>query len=97
MHTDLYIYYRVPVAHAAVLQVKVAEMQQSIAQEYGIVAKLKRRPEAKNDRHTWMEVYYDVPAGFDAIASNAALQTGVSVLIDGERHTEIFLDCSTCA
>lgn len=73
-------------------------MQQSIARECGIVAELKRRPEAKDGRHTWMEVYHAVPDNFDAVLAKAVVHAGLPELIDGERHTELFLDCyRTCA
>jgi hypothetical protein len=94
---DLYIYYRVPVANAAALQAQVVAMQQCISRECDIVAQLKRRPEAKDGMHTWMEIYHAVPPDFDAVLARAVSQARLMALIDNERHTEFFLDCSTCA
>jgi hypothetical protein len=96
MKTDLYIYYRVRCEDAQMLQARVHAMQTSISQEYGIVSALKRRPEEKDGRHTWMEVYLDVPQGFGAMLERAAAQAELAGLIDGHRNTEFFLDYSTC-
>lgn len=94
---DLYIYYRVPCEHALALQERVAALQLSMSREYGIVAGLKRRPEEKDDRQTWMEIYQAVPEGFDTVLEGAVARAGLSELIDGRRNTEYFVDVSTCA
>lgn len=94
---DLYVYYRVRTEHAALLREKVAAMQRCLSQEYGIVTALKRRPEEKDGRHTWMEIYLAVPEGFGEILDNAVAETKLAAVIDGQRNTEIFLDYSTCA
>jgi hypothetical protein len=94
---DLYIYYRVRCEHAQLLQSKAVAMQRSIAEEYGVVTELKRRPEEKDGEHTWMEVYSAVPQGFEATIERAVTQAGLAAVIEGQRHTEYFLDCSTCA
>jgi hypothetical protein len=94
---DLYIYYRVRCEHAQLLRTRARAMQASISAEYGIVTALKRRPEEKDGRHTWMEVYLAVPREFDAILERAVAQAELGALIDGPRHTEFFLDYTTCA
>jgi hypothetical protein len=94
---DLYIYYRVHAENAAALRQAVVAMQQALAREHGVDATLKRRPEEKDGRQTWMEVYLAVPDGFDAILAQAAERAGLSALIDGARHTEVFVDISSCA
>lgn len=94
---DLYIYYRVQPAHAAALQPMLAAMQQQLSRTYGVAAALKRRPEEKDGRQTWMEVYQDVPADFDAVLAEAVARSGALALIDGPRHTEIFVDVRPCA
>jgi len=94
---DLYVYYRVDCALAQVLHERVAAMQTVLTRRCGVAAALKRRPETKDGRHTWMETYLNIPAGFDAILSQAATQSGLASLIDGERHAEYFLDITTCA
>lgn len=94
---DLYIYYRVRCEHAPLLQARVLSMQSSLSAECGIVTALKRRPEEKDGRHTWMEVYLAAPPGFDATLERAVAQAGLADLIEGQRHIEFFMDCSTCA
>lgn len=97
MNRDLYVYYRVRPENAHALQVRVRGMQQVLAGEYGIVAQLKRRPEEKDGRQTWMEVYMAVPPDFEAALERALAQAGLTGLIDGQRHTEVFVDISSCA
>lgn len=94
---DLFIYYRVRRENAAALRAQAAAMQRCLSREYGIVTGLKRRPEEKDGRQTWMEIYQAVPDGFDAILEHAAAQAGLAALIDGQRNTEYFLDVPTCA
>lgn len=93
---DLYIYYRVRSEDAKALQAQAAAMQHALSAEYGIVTGLKRRPETKDNCQTWMEIYEAVPDGFDAILEAAVAKAGLSALIDGQRHTEHFLDVSSC-
>lgn len=76
---------------------RASQMQQFLSKQYGIDTALKRRPQEKDGSHTWMEIYNSVPDGFDAILSQAVAAFELSRLIDGERHTEYFLDVSTCA
>lgn len=94
---DLYIYYRVVTEDAATLHKQVILLQQTLAREYGIVTALKRRPEEKDGRQTWMEIYHAVPDGFEAALDRAVTQTGLLALIDGQRNTEHFVDMSSCA
>lgn len=94
---DLYIYYRVVTKNAAILQERVALLQQTLAREYGIVTALKRRPEEKAGRQTWMEIYHAVPDGFEEALDRAVAQAGLLALIDGQRNTEHFVDMSSCA
>ena len=94
---DLYIYYRVRSEHAAALQAQASSMQEHLRRDYGIVTKLKRRPEEKDGKQTWMEIYQSVPDDFDVILERAVTQAGLTALIDGQRNTEYFLDVSTCA
>lgn len=94
---DLYIYYRVRSEDANALHTRALAMQQALAAETGITIGLKRRPEEKDGRQTWMEVYEAVPEGFEAILDRAVAQADLSPLIDGLRHTEYFLDVSSCA
>jgi hypothetical protein len=72
-------------------------MQTNLAKDYSVLSELKRRPQEKDNRHTWMEVYRNIPENFDTILERAVIQAGLKTLIDGERHIEHFLDLSTCA
>jgi hypothetical protein len=94
---DLYVYYQVPVEHAAHLQALVRAMQSSIAAEQCVAGTLKRRPEEQNGRHTWMEIYPAIPDGFDKTLERAVEQVGLANLIVGPRHNEIFMDADPCA
>lgn len=94
---DLYIYYRVLPVNAAALQLKLAAMQSELSQDHGVVTGLKRRPEVKDGRETWMEIYQNVPAGFDALLAQALERADAAALIEGPRHTEIFVDVPSCA
>jgi hypothetical protein len=94
---DLYVYYRVRVGDATQLQAQVATMQLKLGREHGVVTALKRRPEAKDGRHTWMEVYLAIPDGFENALSQAIMHTQLAGLIDGERHAEYFVDAAPCA
>ena len=94
---DLYVYYRIRSECANELCMQAAAMQKSLAQEYGIVTALKRRPHEKDGMQTWMEIYHAVPEGFEAALERAVVQAGLPALIDGQRNTEYFLDVSACA
>jgi Domain of unknown function (DUF4936) len=95
---DLYIYYRVLPSNAAALQARVAAMQQSLAGGApGMTTALKRRPEEKDGRQTWMEIYQDVPVNFDAMLEQAVARADLAALTEGPRHTEIFVDVIPCA
>ncbi len=94
---DLYIYYRVLTELASQLQVRVESMQTCLSQEYGIVVGLKRRPEEKDGRQTWMEIYQAVPADFETALESAVARAGLPDLIDGPRHIENFVDIASCA
>ena len=94
---DLYIYYKVDPAAAAELALRVAAMQAALAANRNADAAIKRRPGEQNGVQTWMEVYRDVPAGFDAALAQAVIDSGIAKLISGPRHTEIFVDIDACA
>lgn len=85
--SDLYVYYRVPSAHAQALALIVRGMQATLG-----TGQLKRRPGEKDGLQTWMEVYPSTGAGFLARLDAAALDAGLARYIDGERHTEVFTD-----
>lgn len=94
---DLYVYYHVQVADAAVFLTKITEMQDNLRREYGIRTALKRRPEEQDGLHTWMEVYLEVAEGFEAKLEQAFASSQLSSMIAGRRHVEHFLDLTLCA
>lgn len=94
---ELYIYYRVRAENAAALRQHVTDMQRCLSRDYGIVTALKRRPEERDGLQTWMEIYQALPEGFEAILERAVLQSSLPALIEGQRHTEHFVDVSSCA
>ncbi|MFS2002391.1 DUF4936 family protein [Duganella sp. CT11-25] len=93
---DLYIYYQVKDADAAPLQAAVVSMQASLAQRHGVACQLKRRPETRDGKQTWMEVYAATPADFAAELDSAVEQAGLSAWTAGPRHTEVFTDLVSC-
>ncbi len=94
---DLYIYYRVPDEHAALLAPRVFAMQARLRDAHGVPGQLKRRPGSADGMQTWMEIYLSTEAGFDAALAAAVQDAALSDYIDGNRHTEVFMDLSTCA
>jgi hypothetical protein len=93
---DCYIYYRVPVALQSEALEQAGLLQAGLAKA-GLAGELKRRPQASNDLHTWMEVYKDIPPNFDTMLQQALQQTSLPSLIQGDRHFEYFVDAMTCA
>lgn len=93
---DLYVYYRVPAANAALLLPRITAMQASLAAHFKLATALKRRPETQNGTQTWMEIYMALPAeaseDFIAEMELEAQQTGLSGLTEGCRHIERFVD-----
>lgn len=94
---DLYIYYRVSIANADILQRHATRMQAELMTRHHAAAALKRRPEPTDGMHTWMEVYANVADGFEALLSRAVSDAGLDRWIIGIRHTEYFQDVSICA
>jgi citrate lyase beta subunit len=94
---DLYVYYRVQVADAAVFLTKVTEMQDILRREYSIRTALKRRPEEQDGVHMWMEVYLEVAEGFEAKLEQAVASSQLPAMMVGKRYVEHFLDLTLCA
>jgi hypothetical protein len=94
---DLYIYYRVRASDADAFQQKAAAMQSGLQRRGMVSAALKRRPEAQDGMHTWMEVYLATTPDFEERLAQAVIANGLSGFIQGSRHTEQFVDLSSCA
>ena len=98
---ELFIYYRSQPIHAAAVQTRVAEFQAALRRAHpGLVARLLRRPEERNGLLTWMETYAIEPMSHSCrldddlqrqIEQHAQCLHG---LIDGPRHTEVFVSCA---
>ncbi len=95
--TDLYIYYRVRDGLADQFIPRVQAMQLDLAARTGVQGQLKRRVHSKDGMQTWMEVYLATAPGFDAILAEAVETANLAASIEGDRHTEAFMDMSLCA
>ncbi len=95
--TDLYIYYRVRDALADQLVPLVQAMQLDLAARTGIDGKLKRRLHSRDGMQTWMEVYLATAPGFEALLADSVAMANLSASIEGDRHTEAFMDIPLCA
>jgi hypothetical protein len=94
---DLYIYYQVREDLAATLELRVRAMQASLEASHGVAGQLKRRPDVAHGRQTWMEVYLGAGPGFDTALEAALGEATLLDMIEGKRHTEIFMDLLPCA
>lgn len=97
MSRDLFIYYRVPVEHTALMQQSVAAMQTVLRAQWPVSAALKRRTELKDGCETWMEIYGNTPEDFLAALNLAVQEAQLQSLTIGERHVEAFVDVAPCA
>ena len=58
MATELYVYYRAPVAAAPAIRSAVRQAQRHLCREHvGLQARLLRRPPGSAGHDTWMEIY----------------------------------------
>lgn len=94
--SDLYVYYRVARRNRAALLPRVDALLAALAYASGVAGQLKYRPTGDGGDQTWMEVYPAIPAGFDAVLAAAVVDAGLAGLIDGPRHSEIFMDLIPC-
>lgn len=94
---DIYLYYTIREVDAAMANVRVTAMQQRLANAYTITTSLRRRPEIRDGLQTWMEIYLNVPAAFDRVIEQAAVEEGVSELAATGRHVEYFMELPPCA
>lgn len=99
---ELYVYYRVRAADAALAAVEVEALHAALrAAIPGLVARLLRRPDESGERQTWMETYaFD--AARQAAGVDASMQARIEAeaarrltRIDGPRHVEVFLECAS--
>lgn len=93
---ELYVYYQARCEVSQEIRAMVYAMQAALSNEHKVHTSFKRRPDPRDERYTWMEVYTDAGAGFQAALEKAVEAAGIKRLIDGERHIEVFVD-ATCA
>ncbi len=93
---DLYIYYQVREHDAAVLAPRLLSMQARLGAAHQVGVALKRRPETRDGLQTWMEIYTATNDGFGAALDAALQDAGVSAMIVGTRHPEVFMDLKSC-
>jgi len=99
---ELFVYYRVRADDAEAALPLVRGLQaRLIEQHLGLVARLLRRPETNDGTQTWMETYAIDP-GHAPEGVSAALQAAIEAeacallpLLEGPRHTEVFLACAS--
>ena len=94
---DCYIYFKAAAPDQARVLQQQAQLQALLRAACGCGARLQRRPTAGGEMQTWMEIYREVPPDFEMQLAAALAQTGLSCLLQGERHHEYFMDVDLCA
>lgn len=95
---ELFVYYRVRADDAEAALVLVRGLQAALmARHPGLVARLLRRPEETLGLQTWMETYAMAGSGIEpALQAAIDAQAGtLTPLLDGPRHTEVFVACAS--
>ena len=93
---DIYLYYTVRELDAAATHTRVTALQHRLGKQYDIKPAVRRRPETRDGLQTWMEIYPDVPIGFDSVIEQAAREEGLSELATNGRHVEVFIALPPC-
>lgn len=97
---ELYVYYRVAPQRAATLLPQVLSLQARLRAEHaGLVTRLLRRAELNHGAETWMETYSSnahdgVTPALQAAIESAAAADAFCALLDGPRHSEVFIPCA---
>ena len=93
---ELFIYYRVRSADAPTAQAAVAQLQARLRTDYPrLIARLMRRPIEENGLQTWMEIYASDEGIGEAMRIDIETRAlALSSLLDGPRHTEVFVPCA---
>lgn len=99
---ELFVYYRVSCADAAVVLAQVQALHAELRTlEPFLQARLLRRPDEANGQQTWMEIYATDPARVPAgvgIRLQAEIETRAARLLTanvGPRHVEVFVACAS--
>jgi len=94
---ELFIYYRVRAADAREAQAAVSQLHAQLCGTYPrLNARLLRRPAEENGPQTWMETYASPDGISDAMQTRIESEAlMLAPLIDGPRHTEVFVACAS--
>jgi hypothetical protein len=94
---ELFIYYRVRDADAHAAQAAVSQLHAQLHGTYPrLNARLLRRPAEENGSQTWMETYASPDGISDAMQTRIESEAlMLAPLIDGPRHTEVFVACAS--
>ena len=87
---NLYVYYQVPHAARDEISRLVRAVQRQLSDEAGITGRLMQRVDAPGPRETWMEIYEDVAADFEALLQATIEARGIEALLCSPRHVERF-------
>jgi hypothetical protein len=96
---ELFIYYRVPLVAGTLALRAVRQMQaRLIEEEPALIARVLRKAGNDDNTETWMETY--ATHGGQGVTTTLqarieALALVLSPLIDGARHTEVFVACAS--
>ncbi|MDE2428444.1 MAG: DUF4936 family protein [Burkholderiales bacterium] len=93
---DCYIYFKATPLHEAQIVQQEQQWMQLVQTRLGVTGCLQRRPETRDDFHTWMEIYRNVPLHF-AEQLNVLLENSkATALHQCQRHAEYFMDIDLC-
>jgi hypothetical protein len=96
---ELFIYYRAKAGDAEALSAAVLAAQVQLQSAWpGLQARLLRRPDPRDEHHTWMETYAFAPHGIDdPLARQIEARLGAVLVpwIVGPRHCERFVPCAS--
>lgn len=93
---NCYIYFKADSGLEVDILKAEKQLQQLLMSRHQICGRVQRRPAVAGVPHTWMEVYHNVPSGFDILLNRVLEQTLFADLQYSERHVEYFLDVDVC-
>jgi hypothetical protein len=94
---ELFIYYRVRTVDAHAAQAAVSQLHARLRGIDPLLsARLLRRPAEENGSQTWMEAYASPDGITDVMQARIESEAlMLAPLIDGPRHTEVFVACAS--
>lgn len=87
---DCYVYYKAKTVN----EKNVIEAFQRLhlrLESVGLTPMLQRRPESKDEVHTWMEIYHNIPTDLCNLIDVPLRDSGLLELTIGSRHMEYFI------